>query len=69
MTLCFQTKKYSIKLLHSNQLSGSSLALFRFRKTVISEKSKSKNKSVNLLIKINLKNLNLIEYKIVMQFD
>ena len=52
---------HSIKLkLFKIQLSGSSLALFWFRKTVISEKSK--NKSLNLLIKINLKSFNLIEW-------
>ena len=51
----------SIKLkLFKIQLTGSSLALFWFCKTVISEKSK--NKSVNLLIKINLKSFNLIEW-------
>ena len=52
---------HSIKLkLFKIQLSGSSLALFWFCKTVISEKSK--NKSLNLLIKINLKSFNLIEW-------
>ena len=52
---------HSIKLkLFKIQLTGSSLALFWFRKTVISEKSK--NKSLNLLIKINLKSFNLIEW-------
>ena len=45
---------HSIKLkLFKIQLTGSSLALFWFCKTVISKKSK--NKSLNLLIKINLK--------------